>query len=217
MPRRVKWGPSLMYEAFIAAFIGLFVIVDPIGIAPVFAGLTQNMPKAVQHKMAIKGTVIGTLILIFFALVGKPFLNALGISMDGLRVAGGIMLFIIALEMVFEKRTERKQESAEKLDDYFEDISVFPIALPLLAGPGAIATIMLTMTSYEHNIEAQGAVLVALALVMLITLVVFYTAGKVMDLLGPTVNAVLTRLLGVILAALAAQYILDGLKNTFLG
>jgi len=206
-----------MYEAFIAAFIGLFVIVDPIGIAPVFAGLTQNATRQHQRSMAIKGTLIGTLILIFFALVGKPFLNALGISMDGLRVAGGIMLFIIALEMVFEKRTERKQESAEKFDEYFEDVSVFPIALPLLAGPGAIATIMLTMTSYEHDFMAQMAVLAALVLVMLITLVIFFTAGKVMDLLGPTVNAVLTRLLGVILAALAAQYVLDGLKNTFLG
>ena len=205
-----------MYEAFIAAFISLFVIVDPVGIAPVFAGMTQNATESHKHKMAIKGTLIGTLILIFFALVGKPFLEALGISMNGLRVAGGIMLFIIALEMVFEKRAERKQESAEKLDEYFEDISVFPVALPLLAGPGAIATIMLTMTTYEHDIMAQGAVLLALVLVMLITLVIFFMAGRVMDLLGPTVNAVLTRLLGVILAALAAQFVLDGLSNTFL-
>lgn len=206
-----------MYEAFIAAFIGLFVIVDPIGIAPVFAGLTQGSPTAHKRKMAIKGTIVGTLILVFFALVGKPFLGALGISMDGLRVAGGIMLFIIALEMVFEKRTERKQESAEKLDEYFEDISVFPVALPLLAGPGAIATIMLTMSNYEHDIAAQGAILGALALVMIITLFTFFMASRVMDWLGPTVNAVLTRLLGVILAALAAQFILDGFRNTFVG
>ncbi len=206
-----------MYESFIAAFIGLFVIVDPIGIAPVFAGLTQGSPAAHKRKMAIKGTIVGTLILVFFALVGKPFLGALGISMDGLRVAGGIMLFIIALEMVFEKRTERKQESAEKLDEYFEDISVFPVALPLLAGPGAIATIMLTMSNYEHDIAAQGAILGALALVMIITLFTFFMASRVMDWLGPTVNAVLTRLLGVILAALAAQFILDGFRNTFVG
>ncbi len=206
-----------MYEAFIAAFIGLFVIVDPIGIAPVFAGLTQGTDTRHKRTMAIKGTIVGTLILVFFALVGKPFLHALGISMDGLRVAGGLMLLIIALEMVFEKRTERKQESAEKLDDYFEDISVFPVAIPLLAGPGAIATIMLTMSNYEGDIKAQGAILAALAVVMLITLIVFFAASKVMDWLGPTVNAVLTRLLGVILAALAAQFILDGIKNTFIG
>lgn len=206
-----------MEEAFIAAFIALFVIVDPIGIAPVFAGLTQGTSNSHKRKMALKGTIIGTLILVFFALVGKPFLNALGISMDGLRVAGGVMLFIIALEMVMEKRTERKQESAEKLDEYFEDISVFPVALPLLAGPGSIATIMLLMTSYENDVTAQTGVMAALGVVMILTLIIFFMASKVMNWLGPTVNAVLTRLLGVILAALAAQYILDGLKNTFAG
>ena len=204
-----------MYEAFIAAFIALFVIVDPIGIAPVFAGLTQGTSAGHQRKMALKGTLIGLLILVFFAFVGKPFLNALGISMDGLRVAGGIMLFIIALEMVMEKRSERKQETAEKLDDYFEDISVFPVALPLLAGPGSIATIMLLMANYEADFSAQMAIVAALGLVMLLTLIIFFMAGKVMDFLGPTVNAVLTRLLGIILAALAAQYILDGIKGTF--
>jgi len=206
-----------MYEAFVAAFTALFVIVDPIGIAPVFAGLTQGTTVAHKRKMAIRGTIIGTLILVFFALVGKSFLNALGISMNALRVSGGLMLFIIALEMVFEKRAERKQEAADKLDEYFEDISVFPVALPLLAGPGAIATIMLLMTSYEHNTAAQLAVMAALGVVMLTVLIVFFTAGKLMDLLGPTVNAVLTRLLGVILAALAAQYVLDGLKRAFMG
>ncbi|MCJ9428091.1 MarC family protein [Kordiimonas marina] len=206
-----------MYDAFIAAFTALFVIVDPIGIAPVFAGLTQGTTVAHKRKMAIRGTIIGTLILVFFAAVGKPFLNSLGISMNALRVSGGLMLFIIALEMVFEKRAERKQETADKLDEYFEDISVFPVALPLLAGPGAIATIMLLMTSYEHNTAAQLAVMAALGVVMLIVLIVFFTAGKLMDLLGPTVNAVLTRLLGVILAALAAQYVLDGLKRAFMG
>jgi len=204
-----------MQEAFVAAFIALFVIIDPIGIAPVFAGLTQGTSKSHKHKMAIKGTVVGTGILVFFALVGKPFLNALGITMNGLRVAGGIMLFIIALEMVFEKRTERKQEAAEKMDDYFEDISVFPVALPLLAGPGSIATIMLLMTSYENDPMARWAVMAALGVVMAMTIAVFFMASKVMEWLGPTVNAVLTRLLGVILAALAAQFVLDGLKNTF--
>jgi len=206
-----------MYEAFIAAFVALFVIIDPVGIAPVFAGLTQGTTNSHKRMMAIKGTVIGTLILVFFALLGERFLGALGISLDGLRVAGGIMLFIIALEMVFEKRTERKQEAADKMDEYFEDISVFPVALPLLAGPGAIATIMLLVSDFEGDMLAQGGILAALGLVMLITLIVFFMAGRVMEFLGPTVNAVLTRLLGVILAALAAQYILDGLKSTFGG
>ncbi|MCK0069968.1 MULTISPECIES: MarC family protein [Kordiimonas] len=206
-----------MYEAFIAAFIALFVIIDPIGIAPVFAGLTQGTPKSHKRSMAIKGSIVGTLILVFFALVGEAFLGALGISMDALRVAGGVMLFIIAIEMVFEKRTERKQDAAERIDEHFEDISVFPIGLPLLAGPGSIATIMLLIANHNGDYVGQAGVLAALGLVMLITLLTFLVAGKVMDFLGPTVNAVLTRLLGVILAALAFQYILDGLKATFLG
>jgi len=206
-----------MYEAFMAAFVALFVIVDPVGIAPVFAGLTQGTPKAHQRNMAWRGTLIGTLILVFFAVLGERFLGALGISLDGLRVAGGIMLFIIALEMVFEKRTERKQESATEMHEHFEDISVFPVALPLLAGPGAIATIMLLVSDYGGDMLALSGILGALALVMLITLIIFFTAPRVMGFLGPTVNAVLTRLLGVILAALAAQYVLDGLKGAFLG
>lgn len=206
-----------MYEIFISAFIALFVIVDPIGIAPVFAGLTQGAPAAFQRKMAIKGVFIGTLILVFFAFMGKPFLGALGISIDALRVAGGLMLFIIALEMVFEKRQERKREAAEKMDHFFEDVSVFPVALPLLAGPGAITTIMLAVADAGTDMTAQLAVTAALLVVMVISLIVFLAAGPVMRLMGPTVNAVLTRLLGVILAALATQFILDGLKSAFTG
>lgn len=206
-----------MYEIFVSAFIALFVIIDPIGIAPVFAGLTQGAPPSHQRKMAVKGVFIGTLILMFFAFMGKPFLGALGISLDALRIAGGLMLFIIALEMVFEKRTARKQEAAEKMDEHFEDISVFPVALPLLAGPGAITAIMLAVADAGSNTVAQLAVTAALGVVMLISLVVFLAAGPVMKLLGPTVKAVLTRLLGVILAALATQFVLDGLRNSFAG
>ena len=206
-----------MYEIFVSAFIALFVIIDPIGIAPVFAGLTQGTPASHQRKMAFKGVLIGTLILVFFAFMGKPFLGALGISIDALRVAGGLMLFIIALEMVFEKRSERKKEAAEKMDEFFEDVSVFPVALPLLAGPGAITTIMLAVADAGSDTISQLAVTGALLLVMLISLIVFLAAGPVMNALGPTVNAVLTRLLGVILAALATQFILDGLKNAFMG
>lgn len=206
-----------MYEIFVSAFIALFVIVDPIGIAPVFAGLTQGTSASHQRKMAFKGVLIGTLILVFFAFMGKPFLGALGISIDALRVAGGLMLFIIALEMVFEKRSERKKEAAEKMDEFFEDVSVFPVALPLLAGPGAITTIMLAVADAGSDTISQLAVTGALLLVMLISLIVFLAAGPVMNALGPTVNAVLTRLLGVILAALATQFILDGLKNAFIG
>lgn len=204
-----------MYDIFISAFVALFVIIDPIGIAPVFAGLTKDMTVPYQRLMAWKGTIIGTLILVFFAFFGEPFLAALGISIDALRIAGGLMLFIIALEMVFERRQERKRESAEKMDEHFEDISVFPVALPLLAGPGAITTVMLAVADAGSDLTAQMMVVGALGCVMLITVITFLVAGPVMKLMGPTVNAVLTRLLGVILAALASQFILDGIKNAF--
>lgn len=207
----------ILTDAFLASFVALFVIVDPIGIAPVFAGLVQGTSNAHKRTMAFRGTLVATLILLFFAWAGRPFLEGLGISLDALRVAGGILLFVIGFEMVMEKRTERKQDTAEELHEYFDDVSVFPVAVPLTAGPGAIATIILMMTEHETNLAAQGMVLAGLGLTMLLTLIVFLFAGRVMDRLGPTVNAVLTRVLGVVVCALASQYVLDGLKGTFFG
>jgi MarC family membrane protein len=204
-----------MYELYISAFVTLFVIIDPIGIAPIFAALTEGSDDKFKRNMALKGSLVAGIVLIVFAFAGKPFLGALGISIDALRVAGGLMLFLIALEMVFEKRTERKQHTAERLDEQFEDISVFPVAIPLLAGPGAIATVMLLMSGSEGDISAQGVVIAALVSVLAINLTVFLFAGKMMGSLGADVNAVLTRVLGIILAALAAQFVMDGLKATF--
>lgn len=202
---------------FIPAFITLFVIIDPVGLAPIFAGLTDKTSKSHQRKMAIKGSVVGACILLFFALAGKPFLGALGISMEALRVAGGTMLFLISLEMVFEKRMERKQEAAEKIEDVFDDVSVFPVAIPLIAGPGSIASIILLMTNQENSFEGQLIVIGALASVLFISLIAFLLAARVMGLMGETVSTVLTRVLGIILAALAAQFIIDGIKGAFLG
>lgn len=205
-----------LVDVFVAAFVALFVIVDPIGIAPVFAGLTQGTSAAHKRKMAIQGSLVATLILVFFAWIGQPFLEGLGISLAALRVAGGILLFVIGFEMVMEKRAERKQDTAEELQEYFDDVSVFPVAVPLTAGPGSIATVILMMSEYEGNFAAQGMVLAGLGLTMLLTLVTFLMAGQVLDRLGPTVNAVITRVLGVIVCALSAQYVLDGLKEALL-
>ena len=127
------------------------------------------------------------------------------------------MLFLISLEMVFEKRTERKQEAAEKIEDVFDDVSVFPVAIPLIAGPGSIASIILLMTNQQNSIEGQMVVIAALGVVLFISLITFLLAGRVMGLMGETVSAVLTRVLGIILAALAAQFILDGIKGAFWG
>lgn len=205
-----------MYEAYITAFIALFVIIDPVGMAPVFASITEGTPTKHRRKMAIKGSLIAALILTFFAIFGKAFLGSLGISLDALRIAGGLMLFTIALEMVFDKRTDRKQETAQKLDDVFDDISVFPVAMPMLSGPGSTATVMLLMSRQEGSMEGQAMVLAALWAVMLIALISFMLAGGIMRLVGPTISAVITRVLGLILAALAAQYVIDGLKGAFM-
>ena len=158
---------------FIPAFITLFVIIDPVGLAPIFAGLTDKTSPSHQRKMAIKGSIVGACILLFFALAGKPFLGALGISMEALRVAGGTMLFLISLEMVFEKRMERKQEAAEKIEEVFDDVSVFPVAIPLIAGPGSIASIILLMTNQQDSVEGQFIVIGALASVLAISLIAF--------------------------------------------
>ncbi len=204
-----------MMSIFISAFITLFVIIDPIGIAPIFASLTDKTSKHHQRKMAIKGSMVGICILLFFALAGKPFLSSLGISMEALRIAGGSMLFIIAVEMVFEKRTHRKQEAAEKLDHVFEDISVFPVAIPLIAGPGSIASIILLMTNQQNNFEGQLMVIGAMLAVLVISLITFLLAARVMGLVGETISTVLTRVLGIVLAALAAQFIIDGIRSAF--
>jgi multiple antibiotic resistance protein len=205
-----------MIELFVSAFITLFVIIDPPGCAPIYAGLTHGASSAQTRNMAIRASVIAGIILLGFALFGEALLGALHIELDSFRIAGGIMLFWIALEMVFEKRTQRREERAEKVaaTPEVEDVSVFPMAMPMLAGPGAIAAIMLLMNNAE-TIEQTFVVLGALGAVLVITMLALIAAGPLMRLFGSRVEAVITRLLGVLLAALAAQYIIDGLRGAF--
>ncbi len=204
-----------MIELFISAFVTLFVVIDPPGCAPIYAGLTADATTQQRRNMATRAVGIAAIILVLFALFGEELLNALHIELDSFRIAGGIMLFVIALEMVFEKRTQRREERAEQvLADEVEDVSVFPMAMPMLAGPGAIATIML-LTSSDSDPLATVVVLGALVLVLLLTLAALIAAGPLMRLLGDKVEAAITRLLGVLLAALAAQYVIDGLRASF--
>jgi multiple antibiotic resistance protein len=157
-------------------------------------------------------------ILIFFALLGEPLLRTLGISLSAFRLAGGIMLFMIALDMVFERRTERREERAEEIKGTpeAEDVSVFPMAIPMIAGPGSIASIML-LTARADTIAEDAVVLGALTAVMLLTLAALLAAGPLMRLIGAKLEAMVTRILGVILAALAAQFVLDGLERSLPG
>ncbi len=204
-----------MEQLFISAFITLFVVIDPPGCAPIYAGLTKGADAAQRRNMAIRASVIALIILLVFALFGEDLLRALHIELDSFRIAGGFMLFWIAWEMVFEKRTQRREERAERATrEHVEDVSVFPMAMPMLAGPGAIAAIMLLMNE-ATGLEQSLVVLGALAAVLILTMLALIAAGPLIKLLGDRVEAVITRLLGVLLAALAAQYVIDGLRGSF--
>ncbi|MGI9377798.1 MAG: MarC family protein [Tsuneonella suprasediminis] len=205
-----------MLELFLSAFVTLFVVIDPPGCAPIYAGLTKGATAAQTRHMAIRACVIAMAILLVFALFGKALLGALHIELDAFRIAGGIMLFVIALDMVFEKRTQRREDRVEMVNSTpeIEDVSVFPMAMPMLAGPGAIASVML-LTSKAPGFQGTLVVLGALAAIMAITLAALLAAGPMMRVFGSNVEAVITRLLGVLLAALAAQYVIDGLRAAF--
>jgi multiple antibiotic resistance protein len=205
-----------MEELFLSAFVTLFLVIDPPGCAPIYAGLVSGATPAQARAMAVKACLIATAILVVFALFGEALLGALHIELDAFRIAGGIMLFFIALDMVFEKRTERREQRAEKVKatPEVEDVSVFPMAMPMLAGPGSIATVMLLMSRSEGTGQTL-TVLAALAAVMVLSLLALVAAKPLMKLLGKQSEAVITRLLGVLLAALAAQYVIDGIKAQF--
>ncbi|WP_026359806.1 MarC family protein [Sphingomonas sp. PR090111-T3T-6A] len=208
-----------MIALFVSAFVTFFVVIDPPGCAPIFAGLTRGTDMAHRVQMAIRSTLVAAAILLVFALLGEPLLGTLGISLDAFRIAGGIMLFLIALEMVFEKRQQRREERAHEIElhpEQYEDISIFPMAMPMIAGPGSIASVMLMMQR-SHGLIAHIVVLGALAVVLAMMMAALLAAGPLMRFLGYKVEAVITRLLGVLLAALAAQFVVDGVRASFGG
>ena len=205
-----------MIELFGSALITFLVIIDPPGCAPIFASLTRGTSAAHRRAMAIRSSLIAWAILMFFALLGRPLLHWLGISLASFRIAGGIMLFFIAIDMVFERRTERREKRAEEIEGTpgGEDISVFPMAMPMITGPGSIASAMLWVSRAETPLHVV-VVLAAITTVMLITMATLLAAGPLMRLIGDKVESAITRILGVILAALAAQFVIDGLKQSF--
>jgi multiple antibiotic resistance protein len=205
-----------MLDLFFSAFITLFVVIDPPGCAPIYASLTHGASAAQRRGMAVRAVFVAGLILVVFALFGEQLLGALHIELDSFRIAGGIMLFVIAIDMVFEKRTQRREERAQKIIDTpeTEDVSIFPMAMPMIAGPGSIASIML-LVSQNDGLDRALVVLSALAAVLAVTLAALIAAGPLMRVLGEKIEAVITRLLGVLLAALAAQFVIDGLRGSF--
>jgi multiple antibiotic resistance protein len=205
-----------MIELFGSALATFLVIIDPPGCAPIFASLTRGTTAVHRRAMAIRSSLIAWAILMFFALLGRPMLHALGISLASFRIAGGILLFFIAFDMIFERRTERREKRAEEIEGTpeAEDISVFPMAIPMITGPGSIASAMLWVSRAE-DVAAVAVVLAAITTVMVITLLTLLAAGPLMRLIGEKIEAMITRILGVILAALAAQFVIDGLRQSF--
>ena len=202
-----------MIELYLSALVTFFVVIDPPGCAPIYAGLTNGATPMQRRSMAIRAVLVAAIILFVFAAVGEAMLKALGVSLAAFRIAGGIMLFLIALEMVFEKRTERREDRAAKIAQTteVEDVSIFPMAMPMIAGPGSIASVMLMM-SRNHGLEKVAAVLAALATILALTLIALLAAGPLMRLLGARIEAVITRILGVLLGALAVQFVIDGIR-----
>ena len=210
---------SELIALFVSSFVTLFVVIDPPGCVPIFSSITSGTSAAHRRSMAMRSVLIASGVLVAFALGGEAFLGALGISLAAFKIAGGIMVFLIAIDMVFEKRTQRRESRAEGVkaaapDLEAEDISVFPMAIPMLAGPGSIASVML-LSARTDSFAAEAAVLAALAAVMALTLLSLLAAAPIMKLMGAKFEGALTRLLGVVLAALAAQFVVDGIKQSF--
>ncbi len=199
------------------AFATLLVTIDPPAIAPMFLALTVGMTGAERRQVAIRATIIATLALTFFALVGQKLLTLLGITLPAFRIAGGLLLFWIAFEMVFERRSERKNNVAQKaIDlDHIRNVAAFPLAIPLMAGPGAITATMLLAGQTRGEPQLMVALIGIIAFICALCWLVFLFAERISQLLGVTGNIVLTRLLGIVLVALAVQFVLDGAKAAF--
>jgi multiple antibiotic resistance protein len=206
-----------MTELFVSALITFFVAIDPPGCAAIYASMTTDASPRQRRAMAFRAIFVATIILLIFGFFGEALLHAMGVSLDSFRIAGGIMLFIIAIEMVFEKRTERREGRAQEIIDTpeIEDVSIFPMAMPMIAGPGSIAALMLFIGRSDGWNE-QLVVLAAMGAILLVMLVSMLAAGPLMKILGQKVETVITRVLGVILAALAIQFVVDGIKASFL-
>jgi multiple antibiotic resistance protein len=206
-----------MVEQLVKFFIVFFVVVEPISLIPLFAGLTVGSSAAYKRKMAGKAAAIALGISVLFAVVGARFLDIMGISLNSFRIAGGTLLFLISLEMVFARTSGTKSTVPEKEEaKNREDISVFPLAFPFIAGPGALATILLTAGETSGNPLLFVGFLCVVALVLVICWALMLATPRLMKVLGVTGANVMSRLSGVILAALAVQFIIDGIRGSFL-
>ncbi len=197
----------------ITAFATMFVVIDPIGMAPIFVALTAGMSAKKRRSIAVRSCLIAVAVLVLFAIGGEALLGFLGISMPAFRIAGGLLLFLTALEMLFEFRTKRRQDHSE---DPSDDPSVFPLAIPLIAGPGAIASIILLMGEVQGDLLASALVVGVMAVVVGCVAAMFFLGGLLERILGQTGIVVVTRLFGMLLAALSVQFVIDGIRGVAL-
>ena len=211
-----------MLDYYINAFATLFVTIDPVGLAPMFLAVTAGMSPSDRRKVAVRATVTAAGILLIFYASGQTVLNVLGISVSAFRVAGGILLFLIAIEMIFGKRQERKAETAEKAVEAqghhgtVNEIAIFPLAIPLISGPATISAIIL-LSSQAPDTAAYAGLGGVIAIILLSCMGAFLVADKLERLLGETAQLVITRLLGVLLAALSVQFVADGVLTLMRG
>ena len=207
---------NTLIEIAILATTTFFATIGPIDIATMFAGLTSGQSIEERRSMAIRGVVVATIILIAFALIGEYILEGLGISLAALRTAGGILLLLIGIDMVFARSSggtsTTEDENAEAIDK--TDISVFPLATPLIAGPGAMGAAILLMTNQQGHLAGQAIVITSLLVILLLTFICLLLASHIQRLFGVTGIQVITRVMGVLLAALAVQLIFDGIKES---
>jgi MarC family membrane protein len=207
-----------MLEQPLKFFVVFFVVVEPVSLIPLFSGLTQGANTRYKRRMAIRAVLVAAAILVLFALGGAAFLELMGISLEAFRIFGGLLLFLLSLEMVFARESGARTSSGELAESKRRaDISVFPLAFPFIAGPGALATILLWFGPLQFGAQSAlfGAYLAAVGLVLAIALVLMLLAEPLMRVIGVTGANVAGRLLGVILGALAVQFVLDGLRAAF--
>ena len=201
-----------MLEIFLQYFVLYFVVIDPIGTTPLFLVVTKGLNAKDKNKVAFEGVLIATIVLLFFAFFGNYVLKYLGISFPAFTIAGGVILFLIALEMLFDIRSERKKRS---INDKRDKISIFPIAIPLLAGPAAITSVILTNSQAEGSYSLLIINIICLISVMLVSFVILRVFTKFQKFINEKIINIFSRVIGIILAALSIQYILDGIKSFF--
>jgi|SRR4051794_29857082 multiple antibiotic resistance protein len=205
-------------DFLISAFVTLVIVLDPIGLAPTFIAITHGMPVAARRQVAIRASLIAAGILAGSALIGDKLLSVLGISLPAFRIAGGLLLFSIASEMVFGVRIQRQSATAEQaLEERVRNIAAFPLAIPLMAGPGAITAMVLLSGRATGNPQLLAGLIGVAVVVVALCLIVFLVATRIEKVLGITGNVVLSRLLGVLLAALAVQFVVDGVRAVLAG